>query len=151
MEQQLFSDMKAALKEGRKFELNTLRSVLAQIKDERISLRPKRELNDEDVMKVLLSAVKKRKEAVELYYKGNRPELAEKEEKEIAVLQKYLPKQLSSDEIREIIDSFIIDSGADSIKDMGKVMGAAMGRLKGKADGKIVQEIVRERLGRLSQ
>jgi uncharacterized protein YqeY len=150
LEEQIKNDMTAALRAGSKFELDTLRTVFAQIKDERIRLRPKRELVEEDVVAVLLSAEKKRKEAIELYKQGNRPDLVDKEEKEIVIIRKYLPEQLSEESIREIIDDLIRQAGASSIKELGKVMGLAMTQLKGKADGKIVQNMVRDRLNQLS-
>lgn len=151
LEQQVKDDITAALKAGRKLELDTLRTVLAQIKDERIRLRPSRELTDEDVTGVLLSAEKKRKEAIELFRQGNRQDLADKEEKEIVIIRRYLPQQLSMEEVVKKVDEIIRQVGAASVKDLGKVMGAAMGQLKGKADGKAVQNIVRERLTQLSQ
>lgn len=150
LELQIQADMKAALKEQKQHLLSTLRTLLAQIKDERIKLRTKREMTEEDVLRVVNSAVKKRREAVELYEKGGRPELAQKEREEIAFLQKYLPEQLSEEAIVKVIDEVIAASGASSIKDMGKVMGSAMGRLKGQAEGKLVQSLVRERLTKMS-
>jgi uncharacterized protein YqeY len=144
LEQKLQEDMKSALKNGQKFELITLRSALAIIKDERIRLRPERELTDEDTIRVLTSAVKKRRDSIELYKQGDRQDLVEKEENEIAILSEYLPEQLSEDEIRKVVDETIQKLNATSMNDMGKVMGPVMGQLKGKADGKTVQNIVRE-------
>jgi len=151
LEDQIKNEMTSALRAGNKFELDTLRTILAQIKDERIRLRPKRELNDDDVIAVLLSAEKKRKEAIELYKQGNRPDLVDKEEKEIGIIRKYLPEQMSEAAVLEKIDEIIRQSGAVSIKELGKVMGLAMTQLKGKADGKVVQNLVRDRLTQLSQ
>ncbi len=150
LELQIQADMKAALKEKRQHELSTLRTLVAQIKDERIKLRPKREITEEDVLRVVHSAVKKRRDAVELYEKGGRPELAQKEREEITFLQKYLPEQLSEEAVAKVIDEVIAATGASSIKDMGKVMGSAMGRLKGQAEGKLVQALVKERLTKMS-
>jgi len=150
LELQIQADMKTALKEKKQHQLSTLRTLVAQIKDERIKLRPKREITDEDVLRVVQSAVKKRREAVELYEKGGRPELAQKEREEIAFLQKYLPEQLSEDAIVKVIEEVIAASGASSIKDMGRVMGPVMGRLQGRADGKLVQSLVKERLTKMS-
>lgn len=151
LEEKITADMKAALKSGRKEELSALRTLLSQIKDERIKHRPKRDINDEDVTKVLLSAQKKRKESIEMYLAGGRDDLVEKEKQELSVIERYLPEQLSKDEILEIVNQVVNESGATSVKDMGKVMGAAMAKLKGKADGKVVQNLVRERLNQLSQ
>lgn len=151
LEEQIQTDLKTAMKSGEKDTVTTLRSLLAQIKDERIKLRTKRETTEDDVIKVVLSAVKKRKEAIELYKQGNREDLVKKEQDELTILQKYLPEQLSEEEITEIIDKIIAEVNASSIKDLGRVMGAAMGQLKGKADGKLVQNLVRQRLTQISQ
>lgn len=151
LEQKLQEDMRHALKTGQKLELTTLRSALAQIKNERIRLRPERDITDEDVLRVLTSAVKKRRDSVELYQQGNRLDLAEKEEREIEILTAYLPEQLSEDKICKVIDETIAKVNVSSMNDMGKVMGAVMGQLKGQADGKIVQNIVRERLSQIAQ
>lgn len=101
---------------------------------------------DEDVIEVVGREIKKRKESIELYEKGNRPELAEKEKIEMELLQTYLPEQLTEDEIRKLIDEAISNSGASTIQDMGKVMGALMPKTKGKADGSLVSSIVKEKL-----
>ena len=105
------------------------------------------EATDEDVIEVVGREIKKRKESIDLYEKGGRQELADKEKREIEVLQKYLPEQLSEDEIRTIVESAIAESGASSIQEMGKVMGLIMPQTKGKADGQLVSSIVREKLG----
>jgi uncharacterized protein YqeY len=151
LEQQINAAMTSALKMGRKLELATLRTIVAQIKDEQIKIGRQQELTDEDIIAVLQRAVKKRKEAIEMYGQGNRQDLVEKEEQEITIIQKYLPAQLSKDEITGIVNGVITELNVDSIKDLGKVMGAAMGKLKGKADGKLVQSVVRERLTQISQ
>jgi uncharacterized protein YqeY len=145
LESKIQEDMKQALKAGDKARLETLRGLLAQIKDESIKKRPK-ELTDEDVLAVIRRGVKRRKESIELYKQGNRQDLVEKEQKELEVLQKYLPQQLSREEIEKIVNSVIEQVGATSIKDLGKVMGPVMKQLQGRADGKEVQQIVRERL-----
>lgn len=146
LEQRIQADVISAMKAGNKFEVGALRWLNAQIKDERIKLRPKRELIEEDVVGVLLSAAKKRKEAIELYRQGNRDDLVEKEQNELIIIQRYLPEQLSEEEINKTIDEIIAQADAKTMADLGKVMGQAMGRLKGKADGKLVQNLVRQRL-----
>ncbi len=145
LESKIQEDMKAALKSGNRAALQTLRGLLAQIKDERIKKRPQ-ELSDEDVLAVVRRAVKRRKEAIELYKQGNRQDLVEKEQNELELLQAYLPRPLSREEIIKIVDQVIGQVGAASIKDLGKVMGPVMKQLQGRADGKEVQQIVRERL-----
>ncbi len=146
LESKIQEDMKAALKAGDRETLQTLRGLLAQIKDERIKKRPN-ELSEEDVLAVIQRAVKRRKESIELYKQGNRQDLVDKEQKEMEILQKYLPQQLSRDEIIAIVNQVIDQVGATSVKDLGKVMGPVMKQVKGRADGKDVQQIVRERLG----
>lgn len=146
LEEQIQADIKTAMKSGNKFEVATLRSLNAQLKDERIKLRPTRDLSEEDMVKVLLSAAKKRKEAIELYQKGNRTDLVEKEEQELQIVTRYLPEQLPEEKIIPVIDEVIAQVQASGISDLGKVMGPVMGRLKGKADGKLVQKLVRDRL-----
>ena len=146
LEEKIQAELKTALKAGEQDTVTSLRTLLAKIKDERIKLRTKREITDDDVMSVLLTAVKRHKESIEMYEKGGRTDLADKEKKEIELLQKYLPEQLSEEDVEKAVSDVIKETGAESIKDMGRVMGPVMGRLKGKADGKIVQNIVRRLL-----
>jgi len=96
---------------------------------------------------VLTAAVKKRKEAIELYEKGGRADLAHQERQELDVISSYLPKQLSKEEAEEVIQRIIAETGASSSKDFGKVMPLAMKELKGRIEGKLVQEIVKSKLG----
>ena len=137
-------DLKSAMKAGEKNRLDVLRMLKAQIKN--VEIDKGRALTKEEEIQVLQSAAKKRKEAIELYEKGGRPELAAKEKEELAVIQTYLPKQLSREEVEAAILAVIDEIGASSMKDMGRVMKEAMARLKGKTDGKLVQEIVRSKL-----
>lgn len=102
---------------------------------------------DEDVVEVVGREIKKRKESIELYEKGNRQELADKEKEELEMLSVYLPEQLSEDEIRSLIDEAISATGASQMSHMGKVMGILSSKIKGKADGGVVSSIVREKLG----
>jgi uncharacterized protein YqeY len=99
LEKRINDDLKTAMKNGEKESVQTYRFLLAQIKDERIKLRTKREIEESDVFKVITSAVKKRKESAEIYQQNNRRELAEKELQEIKIIEKYLPKQLTEVEI----------------------------------------------------
>ncbi|MFH0906748.1 MAG: GatB/YqeY domain-containing protein [bacterium] len=103
-------------------------------------------LTDEEIIEVISSESKKRKDSIEQYEKGNRQELAEKEKKELEILVDYLPEQMDEDEIRKIISKKIEEVGASGPQDTGKIMGAIMGQLKGKADGNIVSKIVQEEL-----
>ena len=103
-------------------------------------------LNDDEVISVISSEIKKRKDAIVLYKKGNRQELVDKEKKEIEILQKYLPEQLSLEEIRKLIEESIANVGATNIKEMGKVMADLAPKVKGKADGGEVSKIIKELL-----
>ncbi|GBD94527.1 glutamyl-tRNA(Gln) amidotransferase subunit E [bacterium BMS3Abin05] len=140
----IMQDLKAAMKAREKNRVDVLRLLKARIKN--LEIDKGRALTGEEEIQVLQSAAKKRKEAIDLYEKGNRPELAEKEREELAVIQSYLPEQLSREDVEREIVLIVEETGASSMKDLGKVMKEAMARLKGKADGKLVQEIVRSKL-----
>ena len=144
LENQIKSDMKDALKAGEKEKLNTLRSAVSQIKNEWIKKRD--DLTDQEVILVLMKAVKSRKDSIEMYSQGNRSELVEKEQNEINILQAYLPTQMSENDVKKEIVLIVESVGASDIKDIGKVMGPAMAKLKGKADGKLVQQIAKSLL-----
>lgn len=144
LENQIKSDMKEALKAGQKERLLTIRSVLSQIKDEWIKKRE--ELTEQEVIGVLMRAVKSRKDSLEMYKQGNRPDLAQKEQSELDLIQTYLPEQMSDADVKKEIAAIVDSVGASDMKDIGKVMGAAMARLKGKADGKLVQLIAKSLL-----
>ena len=137
--------MKAAMKSGNKLRLETLRMLRAQI----IEFEKKgldRPMNDDDEMSILISATKKRKEAIEMYTGAGRTELAEKETKEMEIISEYLPKQLSREDAEKIVAGLILQAGASSVKDMGKLMPLAMKELKGKIDSKVISEIVKQKL-----
>lgn len=106
------------------------------------------EATDEDVIDVIGKEIKKRKESIELYEKGGRPESAEKEKTEAQILESYLPEQLSEDEIAKLVDEAVVQTGASSMQDMGKVMGILMPNTKGKADSTLVSNLVRTRLAK---
>lgn len=148
IEDRLLEDQNLALKAGKKEEISTIRMIRAQIKDARISKGDK--LSDEDVALVLQKAAKIRKEAIEMYVKGNREDLAAKEEAEYKIIAKYLPQQLSEDQIEKIIQETIYSLEVSGEKDIGRVMGAIMPKIKGKADGKSVQQKVRIALTQIS-
>lgn len=106
----------------------------------------KKSATDEEIIQIIGKEIKQRKDSIEQFEKGNRPELAEKEKLEMAVLEKYLPAQLSEEDIRNIVKEVIASTGATGKSDLGKVMGALMPRTKGKADGGVVNKIVQELL-----
>lgn len=104
------------------------------------------EASDEDVLTVIQQQVKQRRDSIEQYKAGNRQDLADKEQKELEILQTYLPEQMSNEVIKKLVIEAIKETGAASIADMGKVMGALMPRVKGKTDGGLVSKIVKEEL-----
>lgn len=142
--QQITEDMKQALKAQDKVRLNTLRLLLSQLKNARIDSG--KELTPDDEIAVLLNAAKKRKESIDAFEAGHRLDLAERERQELAIIQQYLPTQLSDAEVDQKVVEVIATLGATSLKDMGRVMAEVMKSLKGRADGKKVQEMVRSKL-----
>ncbi|PLX98059.1 MAG: glutamyl-tRNA amidotransferase [Desulfuromonas sp.] len=144
LKDQLTQDMKEAMKAKQTERLGTIRQLRSAIKNKEIELM--KELDDDGIIGVIGTLVKQRREAAQMYADNGRPELAAKEEAEMAVLQDYLPAQLSEDEIRTIVTEVIAAVGATSMKEMGKVMPQVMARTKGTADGKLVNQIVREKL-----
>lgn len=144
LKQQLTDAMKAAMKAKDSLRLTTVRSVLAAIKNREIDQRS--ELGDDDIIGVLSSLVKQRKESVQLYRDGDRVELAEKEETELAILQEFLPSPLTQEEIAALIEQAVTESGASEPKDMGKVMKIVSAQVRGRADGKLVSDMVKTRL-----
>lgn len=146
LNERINTDLKDAMKSGEKTKLETLRSIRAQMIE--LSKRGMgKEITADEELSVLMSAIKKRKEAIELYEKGGRMELVKQEQQELEIIIAYLPKQMSKEEAGQIIAAIITQTGAASAKDFGKVMPLAMKDLKGKIDGKIVQELVKNKLG----
>ncbi|PID59561.1 MAG: glutamyl-tRNA amidotransferase [Ignavibacteriae bacterium] len=141
LKEKINADLKEAMKNKDKIKLNTIRSIRALILEFEKS-GAGRELTEDDEIKMLSSAAKKRKEAAEQYEKANRLELAENEKKELQIIETYLPKQLSEEEVMQKIKSLAGEIGAESKKDFGKLMGASMQKLKGKADGNLIRRIV---------
>ncbi len=145
LKDQIIADMTAAMKAKDAERLSTLRMIKAAIMN-----REKEggaEITDEDVLKLLRTQVKQRRDSVEQYQKGGRQDLADKEQAEIAVIEGYLPQAASADEINQAVAAAVAETGASSIKDMGAVMKAAMAALAGKnADGKAVSEAVKAKL-----
>ncbi|WP_321369461.1 GatB/YqeY domain-containing protein [uncultured Desulfuromusa sp.] len=144
LKEQLMQDMKEAMKAKQSDRLGTIRQLRSAIKNKEIEAR--QELDDNGILGVISTAVKQRREAAQMYSDNGRPELAAKEDAELAVLQQYLPAQLSEAEVRDIVAAVIAETGATSMKDMGKVMPQVMAKTKGFADGKIVNQLVRELL-----
>lgn len=138
------SDMKDAMRARDKERLTTLRMLISSLKNKAIDL--KEDLTEDDILDVLSTEAKRRREAAEQYREGDRAELAEKEESELTVIEEYLPKALTDDEVGEMIDAVIEKVGATSRADMGKVMGAIMPQVKGRFDGSRVKDLVMDKL-----
>ena len=138
------TDMYSAMKSGDKEKAGTLRTLLAKLKDRQINTR--QELTDNDCINVIKTLVKQRKEAAKMYEDAKRPKLAEKEKIELAILETYLPKMMTEQETRTLIENVINKTGAEGISDIGKVMPIVMQRGEGKVDGKNANIILRELL-----
>jgi hypothetical protein len=122
------------------------RSALSKTVDDPAKLEEQSHLNDDEILEVIASEVKKRKESIEQFELANRKELAEKEKTEMSILTAYMPEQMGEDDIRAEVVKTISALNAQGLKDMGKVIGAVVGKLKGKADGGIVSRIAKELL-----
>ena len=141
---QLQEELKIAMKAGEKAKMMGLRNIIGKIKATQIDKGET--LTNEESLKILKTAAKQLKESIDQYQKGGRDDLAEKEAFELTLLEKYLPEQLSEEQIRQTVKNIVKNTGAESMQDMGKVMGATMQELAGSTDGKIVQRIVQEEL-----
>ena len=141
---QLQEELISAMKAGDKPRMTGLRNIIGKLKASQIDKGE--ELTGDESLKILKSAAKQLKESVEQYKKGGRDDLAEKELFELSLLDKYLPEQLSQDEIRTTVKNTIKSTGAESMQEIGKVMGAVMKEMAETADGKLVQQIVQEEL-----
>jgi len=162
LKEKIQEDFKKALKEKKELEVSVLRLLQANIlnkeKEKRYKiskenvglteekLAKESQLSDEEIVEVIFNEIKKRKEAIFLFEKGKREDLAQKEKKETEILERYLPKQLSEEEIKKLAKEIIEKVGAKEIKDMGKVMGQLMPKIKNQADGNLVSKIIKELL-----
>ena len=144
LKEQLNDAMKQAMKARDDLRLSAVRMVRSSVKNREIDL--KHELDDQGVMEVISTLVKQRRESIRLYQDGNRQDLVDKEEAEMKVLLQFLPAQLNTDEITELVSRTIQETGAQGVKDMGKVMKILTSLTTGRADGKIVSDIVRQQL-----
>jgi uncharacterized protein YqeY len=146
----LTEDLKQAMRDKDKVRLRTLRSLRAALKNAEIDQRQdgaETVLSEQDELAVLRKQVNQRKESIEQYESADREDLVEKEEAELAVLDEYMPEQLSDEDLNEILRDIIDEVGAESMADMGPVMGRAMNKLRGRVDGGRVQERVQALLG----
>ena len=140
----LQEELKAAMKAKDKATLTGLRNIIGKLKAQRIDKGEN--LTDQECIQILQSSVKQLKDSIEQYEKGGRDDLAKVEAFELKLIEKYLPKQLSEEEIRISVQKTIKSTGAKSMQDMGRVMGSVMKSLVGAVDGKVVQKIVQENL-----
>jgi hypothetical protein len=146
LEQKIMTELKAAMLAKDEAALRSLRAIKAAILLAKTSEGGSGELKEEDEIKLLQKMAKQRKDSLEIFQQQNRADLAKKEEEELAVIEKFLPKQLSPDEIKAELVRIIADTGATSPADMGKVMGVATRQLAGKADGKTISALVKQLL-----
>ncbi len=144
LKQTLLSDLKGAMKSRDSLKVDTLRLLISEIKNKEIDLHE--ELGDEAITALLTTQIKRRKEAAGMFEKGGRTDLKEKEEKEITILQFYLPAQVGEEELKQRIQQVIAETGAQSPKDMGKIMKVVVPEFKGKAEGDQIRKIVTELL-----
>ncbi len=144
LKEQLDGAMKQAMKARDDLRLSAVRMIRSQVKNREIE--QKHELDDRGIIEVISTLAKQRRESIRLYQEGNRRDLVDKEEAELAILLGFLPAQLSAGEIDELVTRVIAESGAQGIKDMGKVMKALTPLTSGRADGKTVSEIVKRQL-----
>lgn len=144
LKERIAAEMRDALKAGQKVRLGALRMLSAAVTNREKELR--HELSDDEVRDVAAKEVKKRAESIEVFEGAGRQELADREREERETIEGYAPAQLGDDEVDELIDAALAETGATSIKELGRVMGIVMGRAKGRVDGTVVQAKVRSRL-----
>ncbi len=148
LKERINEDIKAAMKAGDKIRLEAIRAIKKDIIEKETSEKRahRGELTPEEELEVLTAMVKRRRDSIEQFKKAGRTDLVDEEVKQLAVIEQYLPAQLSEEEIKEVLKKIILQVGAVSAKDFGKVMSAAMKELKGKADGSLVQKLAKELL-----
>jgi len=137
-------DMYKAMKEKKKERINALRNIIGKLKYRYIDKGDK--LTEQEEIKVIQSLAKQRRESIEMYEQGGRNDLVETETKELSIIEKYLPKAMSEEEVRRLVRKTVKETGAESMSDLGKVMPLVMKKGAGKVDGKIAQKILRELL-----
>lgn len=145
MLEKLQNELKIAMKERKELRTSVLRMLISEFKYAQIEKRGA--LDENESLQVLQRAIKKRKESIEMYEKGGRPDLANKEKEELKIIQEFTPAELDEAGVRQRIDEVILELGAKDKKDLGRVMKEVLSRYKGQIDGKLAQKIVSERLG----
>jgi len=149
LEEKILNDYKEAMKARDALKSSVLSFLRAQIMNTAIE-KQKKALDDNDVIAVIKRQIKQRQDSIEQFKKGNRQDLADKEINELEILKSYLPPQLSSDEIKKIVEEAIITQGAQGLKDMGGVMKEVAAKIGQSADGKLVSDLVKERLSKVT-
>ena len=149
LEQKIMNDLKTAMLAKDEKGLRSLRAIKAAILLAKTSEGASGELKEEDEIKILQKLVKQRKDSLEIFQQQNRTDLAQKEKEEIEIIEKFLPQQLSAEELKNLVAAVISETGASSPADMGKVMGVATKKLAGKADGKTISAMVKELLAQV--
>ena len=144
LKEQLLADLKASMKAKDTVKKSTVTMIRAAILQ--VEMDNKVELGDAEIQEIIAKQMKQRRDALDEFKKAERDDLIAQTEAEMRVIEAYLPKQLTQEEIEAIVDETIKETGAESAKDMGKIMGALMPKVKGLADGKLVNQIVREKL-----
>lgn len=149
LKDRISEDIKTAMKAKDKVRLEAVRSIKKVILEKEVSVRPQGQdsLTESQETEVLVQQAKQRREAIEMFRQAGRDDLVEQQVQELAIIEEYLPKQLSDEEVGAVVDEVMALVGATSSKDMGKVMGPVMQKLKGKADGQKIQTIVKAKLG----
>jgi len=140
----LQEEMKSAMKSGDKERLATIRMLISEIK--KVQIDAQKELSDDEIIKILQKYAKQRKDSIEQYRKAGREDLAEKEERELQIVQEFLPQPLSEEEIEKLVEEAIKETGASSMKDMGKVIKLVIEKAQGRAEGSVVSKIVKAKL-----
>jgi hypothetical protein len=148
LKDRISEDIKIAMKAKDKVRLETVRSIKKVLLEKEVSLRPQGQesLTESQELEVLAQQAKQRRDSIEQYRQAGRDDLADKEAQELAIIEEYLPGQLSDEEVGAVVDEVIASVGATSVKDMGKVMGSVMQQLKGRAEGQKIQVIVKAKL-----
>lgn len=144
--EQISEDIKKAMLAKNKVSLEALRGIKKEMLEAKTAKGASGDLTDEAAVKILQKMVKQRRDSAEIYKQQNRPELAENELAEMAVIERYLPKQMTEEELTAALKEIIVEVGATSAKEMGKVMGVASKKLAGKADGRLISEKVKSLL-----
>ncbi len=146
LQERLVEEMKDAMRTGQAEKLSVIRMVRASLKNREIERGKGKPLTDADVMEVILSGIKQRRDAIEQFRKGGRADLVAKEEHEVVILQSFLPPPLSDDELAALVREAAVEVGASGPKDMGKVMKAVLPRVAGRAEGGAVNAAVKRHL-----